>query len=53
MAEMIFAIYTMFVMYWLNGFIKSKKECVRRIREVIHLVFEGVGINQANARRNK
>lgn len=53
MAEMIFAIYTMFVMYWLNGFIKSKKECVRRIGEVIHLVFEGVGINQTNARRNK
>jgi AcrR family transcriptional regulator len=43
MADMIFALYTMYVIYWLNGFIKSKKECVQRIREVVHLVFEGVG----------
>jgi AcrR family transcriptional regulator len=52
MADMIFAIYTMYVIYWLNGFIKSKKECVRRIREVIHLIFDGVGENQTIDRRN-
>ena len=52
MADMIFAIYTMYVIYWLNGFIKSKKECVRRIREVIHLIFEGVGENHTMERRN-
>jgi len=52
MADMIFAIYTMYVIYWLNGFIKSKKECVRRIREVIHLIFDGVGENQTMDRRN-
>jgi len=46
MADMIFAIYTMYVIYWLNGFIKTKKECVRRIREVIHLIFDGVGEDQ-------
>jgi hypothetical protein len=46
MADMIFAIYTMNVIYWLNGFIKTKKECVRRIREVIHLIFAGVGRNK-------
>jgi len=43
MADMIFAIYTMYVIYWLNGFIKSKNECVRRIKEVVLLIFEGVG----------
>ena len=52
MADMIFAIYTMYVIYWLNGFIKSKKECVRRIREIMHLIFDGVGENQAMERRN-
>lgn len=52
MADLIFAIYTMYVIYWLNGFIKSKKECVRRIREVIHLIFDGVGENQTIDRRN-
>jgi AcrR family transcriptional regulator len=51
MADMIFAIYTMYVIYWLNGFIKTKKECVRRIREVIHLIFDGVGENQTGAMR--
>ena len=52
MANMIFAIYTMYVIYWLNGFIKTKKECVRRIREVIHLIFDGVGENQTMEGRN-
>lgn len=52
MADMIFAIYTMYVIYWLNGFIKTKKECISRIREVIHLIFEGVGANQTLDRRN-
>lgn len=52
MADMIFAIYTMYVIYWLNGFIKTKKECIRRIREVIQLIFNGVGENQTIDRRN-
>jgi len=43
MADMIFAIYTIYVIYWLNGFIRSKNECVRRIKEVVLLIFEGVG----------
>ncbi len=46
MADMVFAIYTMYVIYWLNGFIKTKKECIQRIREVIHLIFNGVGENR-------
>jgi AcrR family transcriptional regulator len=45
MAEMIFAMYTMYAVYWLNGFIKTKRQCVVRIREVLHLVFDGVGTN--------
>jgi TetR/AcrR family transcriptional regulator, fatty acid metabolism regulator protein len=43
MADMIFAIYTIYVIYWLNGFIKSKNECVRRIKDIVLLIFEGVG----------
>jgi len=43
LAEIVFAIYTMYTIYWLNGFIKSKKQCVERIREVLEIFFEGVG----------
>ena len=43
MAEMIFALYTMYVIYWTNGFFKTKKECVARITELIHLFLDGVG----------
>lgn len=43
MAEMIFALYTMYVIYWTNGFFKTKKACVARIKELIHLFLDGVG----------
>ena len=43
MKEIIFAIYTMYTIYWLNGFIKTKKQCVARIREVLWVFFDGVG----------
>jgi len=42
LAEMIFGFYTMYVIYWANGFIKTKKQCVERINEVISLVMNGV-----------
>ncbi|MBN2108886.1 MAG: TetR/AcrR family transcriptional regulator [Deltaproteobacteria bacterium] len=42
LAEMVFAIYTMYVIYWTNGFIKTKKQCVKRIREVSQLMLQGV-----------
>ena len=44
MAETIFAINTMYIIYWLNGTIKSKKECVKRIREALQIILEGIGI---------
>jgi AcrR family transcriptional regulator len=46
LAEMVFAIYTMYVIYWTNGFIKSKKQCIERIREVSMLMLQGVARNQ-------
>ena len=46
MAEMIFAIYTMYVIYWINGFIKTKQQCVARISEVICLILNGAGKNR-------
>jgi len=42
LAEMVFAIYTMYVIYWTNGFIKTKKKCIERIREVSMLMLQGV-----------
>jgi AcrR family transcriptional regulator len=45
LAEMVFAIYTMYVIYWTNGFIKTKKQCVERIREVSLLMLQGVARN--------
>ena len=45
-AELINAINTMHVIYWLNGTIKSKKECSKRIREAVQLVFDGIGIDK-------
>ena len=46
MAEMIFALYTMYVIYWTNGFIKTKKECVARIKELICFFLDGVGTSK-------
>lgn len=43
LVEIVFAIFTMYTIYWLNGFIASKKECVQRIREVLEIFFEGAG----------
>ena len=42
LAEMIFALYTMYVIYWTNGFIKTKGECVARIKEAVQYVLQGV-----------
>ncbi len=42
LTEMIFALYTMYVIYWTNGFIKTKKECVARIKEAVQYVLHGV-----------
>ncbi|MCP4717266.1 MAG: hypothetical protein GY868_19255, partial [Deltaproteobacteria bacterium] len=46
MSEIIFAIYTMYTIYWLNGLIKSKKQCVAKVREVLRMFFEGVGMKK-------
>lgn len=43
MKEIVFAIFTMYTIYWLNGFIKTKKQCVARIREVLWIFFDGIG----------
>jgi hypothetical protein len=43
LAEMVFAIYTMYVIYWTNGLIKTKKQCIERIREISMLMLQGVG----------
>jgi hypothetical protein len=42
LAEMVFAIYTMYVIYWTNGLIKTKKQCIERIREISMLMLQGV-----------
>lgn len=42
LAEMVFAIYTMYVIYWTNGLIKTKKQCMERIREISMLMLQGV-----------
>ncbi len=42
LAEMIFALYTMYVIYWTNGFIKTKKECVARIKQAVQYILQGV-----------
>ena len=42
LTEMIFALYTMYVIYWTNGFIKTKGECVARIKEAVQYVLQGV-----------
>lgn len=43
LAEMVFAIYTMYVTYWTNGLITTKKQCLERIHEVSMLMLQGVG----------
>ena len=43
LAELIFGIFTMYTIYWLNGFIKTKKACVEKVGSVLRMVFDGVG----------
>ena len=40
--ELIFAINTMYAIYWLNGTIKSRKEFITNIRESLQLIFDGI-----------
>ncbi len=47
LAEMVFAIYTMYVIYWTNGLIKTKKQCIERIREISMLMLQGVARSRA------
>ena len=42
LTEMIFALYTMYVIYWTNGFIKTKGDCVARIKEAIQHILHGI-----------
>jgi AcrR family transcriptional regulator len=42
LTEMIFALYTMYVIYWTNGFIKTKKECVACIKQAVWYILHGV-----------
>ena len=46
MSEIIFAIFTMYTIYWINGFMKTKRQCVEKIREVLRMFFDGVGMNK-------
>ncbi len=43
--EMIFALYTMYVIYWTNGFIKTKKDCVACIKEAVQYILHGITRN--------
>jgi AcrR family transcriptional regulator len=45
-ADLIYGINTMHIICWLNGTIKSKKGCSKRIREAVQLVFDGIGIDK-------
>lgn len=47
--EIVFAVFTMYTIYWLNGFIASKRQCVNRIREVLWIFFEGAGNMRAKS----
>lgn len=40
-AEILFAIHTMYLMYWFNGNIKTRKECISRIKDAIKITFDG------------
>jgi AcrR family transcriptional regulator len=46
LTEMIFALYTMYVIYWTNSFIKTKKECVDRIQEAVRYLLHGIAMNR-------
>ena len=42
-AEIVFAIFTMYTIYWVNGLIKDKKECAVKVRGVLKMLFDGIG----------
>ena len=44
--EFVFAVYTMYTIYWINGFVETKKQCVEQVREVLRMFFDGVGTNR-------
>ena len=41
--EIVFAIFTMYTIYWVNGLIKDKKECAKKVRGVLKMLFDGIG----------
>jgi len=41
--EIVFAIFTMYTIYWLNGLITDKAECAEKVRAVLKMLFEGIG----------
>jgi AcrR family transcriptional regulator len=41
--EIVFAIFTMYTIYWMNGLIKDKKECAEKVRGVLKMLFDGIG----------
>lgn len=45
MAEIIFALNTMYIIHWLNGTIKTKKDCVTQIKETVKTIINGVSRN--------
>lgn len=42
-SHMVFGIFTMYTIYWLNGIIKTKATCVESIKGVLRMLFEGIG----------
>ncbi len=42
-SHMVFGIFTMYTIYWLNGIIKTKAKCVENVRGVLRMLFEGIG----------
>jgi len=46
--QFVFAIYTMYTIYWINGFVETKKQCVKKVREVLRMFFDGVGSNRCD-----
>lgn len=45
-AEIISSLVTTNIIYWLNGAISSRKECSTRIRDVLQLVYDGIGADE-------
>jgi len=41
-AEIMSSITTTYIIYWLNGTIASRKECITRIGEALQLVYDGI-----------